>query len=155
MLFTGLYQAWFSSCLGLPAISAHFKDDGRLGGGSQEGNSTLEDMSFDGSNLADGLNWGKELRNWVHTLNSSGKGFFRLGEKKSLSKGKSQFKNKKTAFCSFCALSFPVDFIDVQDYSLSAFFYCSLTEVIMAHILCLCYRCWGCCDGIFQVRDRR
>jgi len=64
-------------------MSAHLKDDGRLEDGSQEGNGTLEDVSSDGSYLADGLNWGKELKNWVHTLNSSGKDFFRLGKKKT------------------------------------------------------------------------
>lgn len=139
MLFTSLYQKWFSSCLGLPAMSAHLKDDGRLEDGSQEGNSTLEDVSSDGSYLADGLNWGKELKNWVHTLNSSGKDFFRLGKKKTLlSKGKSQFqfKNMKTQPSVLSVLfSFPVDFVHLQDYSLdTASIYCSFTEVIMAHI---------------------
>jgi len=37
-------------------MSVHLKDDGRLEDGSQEGNGTLEDVSSDGSYLADGLN---------------------------------------------------------------------------------------------------
>lgn len=163
MLFTSLYQKWFSSCLGLPAMSVHLKDDGRLEDGSQEGNGTLEDVSSDGSYLADGLNWGKELKNWVHTLNSSGKDFFKLGGKKkkkhclakvSLSSSSKIWKHSLLfSLCSFpfllilCIYRITVWILHLSTVLLQKWSWHTFS--------CLCYRCWGCCDGIFQVRDRR
>lgn len=39
----------------------------------------------------------------------------------------------------------------------AASLHCSIKEVMMAQLSCFhcCCRCWGCCDGIFQIRDRR
>lgn len=89
---------------------------------------------------------------WIWTLQSPGRGFCGAEQLPGWDRQWWCFWHPWVVIC------FPVGCVDVWNDPLgAASLHCSLKEVMMAQLSCIhcCCRCWGCCDGIFQIRDRR